>query len=349
MGYVIDKLKSTQITYDLSQIAGLKTQNNLEYLNQEMVCALLRWQQWFENPHVDNAAVGLRKVTINDFNNYYQAILGLLSTGDIQAEKLRPQLDELLLNTAKTILAPGPDFNRRMAILLTMGATEYHGFNSYFTDSIKQHGLDARYQNNPHIEPIYKIFKRVGANTQIARFKNDQKNYVTPSPYVAYLHSKITPKWFCYFNDKNCQAYINHDYDEACKNLFSFTGHEKLSTTEHATISNFFEGWWKKLATPNSQRIAVMPMFRDEKKLQERIKLNTIFVEKFGIEKLFYGNMYVGYEIIYTQPIKPEQIQIIEIPSVEMQQHKLSQLQDVFLADDLKDPVKTADSELTAI
>ena len=349
MGYVLDKLKSTQLTHDLSQIAGLKTQNNLEYLNQEMVCALLRWQQWFENPHVDNTAVGLRKVTINDFNNYYQAILGLLSTGDIQAEKLRPQLDELLLNTAKNMVEPGPDFNRRMAILLTMGATEYHGFNGYFTNSIKQHGLDARYQNNPHIEPIYKIFKRVGAGTQTARFKNDQKNYVTPNPHVAYLHSKITPKWFCYFNDKNCQAYINHDYDEAKKNLFSFTGHEKLNANERTIITNFFDTWWKKLATPNSQKIAIMPMFRDEKKLQERIKFNIIYVEKFGLDKLFHGLMYTGYENVYDQPIKPEYLQIIDIPSVEMHQQKLTQLKDVFLASNLKDNNQSTNSELTAV
>ena len=207
--------------------------------------------------------------------------------------------------------------------------------------------MDSRHQNNPHLEPIYQIFKRVGANTQIGRFKNDQKIYVTPNPRIAYLHSKITPKWFCYFNDKSCQAYINADYDQAVKNLFSFHGQDKLTTSERITINNFFNLWWKNLATSDRQKIAVMPFYRDPKILQSKIAINRLYLEKFGAEKLLHGPMYLTYENIYNQPIKPEWLQIIDIPNQAIHQQKLTQLQNSFASTNLKKPTQTVDTQVT--
>ena len=342
MGFVTSYLQSNTIAQDLSQIPGAEQPNNLEYLNQEMVCAMLRWQQWFENPHVDCAAVKMKPITQNEFFQYRNQVLAILHKKDLNEATARPLFDNLLLEQAQSLLTPGADYNQRLAVLMTMGACEYHGFNSYFTDSIREHGLDSRFQNNPKIEPIYRIFKRVGADTQVARFKNDQKIYVTPNPHVAYVHSKITPKWFSFFNDKTCPAYVNHDYDAAQSVLFSFHGHEKLTNEERTTISNFYDQWWKKLVTPDNQKIAIMPLFRDPKTLQAKIRFNQLYIEKMGAEALLKGPMYLTYENVYQQPVAPELLQIIDIPNQMTLQQRLTRLshpKDNFRQTDLKSPI----------
>lgn len=348
MGFATDYLQSNTMSQDLNQITNIEQTSNLEFFNQEIICAMLRWQQWFENPFVDHKMVKMQPITKDVFNQYRQAVLAILQQKDIDEASLRPLMDQLLLNQAQTLLASGDDYNQRLATLMTMGACEYHGFNSYFTTSIQTHGLDSRFQNNPHIEPIYRIFKRVGADTQVARFKNDQQIYVTPNPRVAYLHSKITPKWFCYFNDKTCPAYINHDYDAAQKNLFNFNGHEKLTNEERTTITTFYNQWWHRLVTPNNQKIAVMPMFRDPKVLQSKIKFNQIYLEKMGAEALLKGTMYLTYENIYQQPIAPELIHIIDLPNQITHTQKLSQIQNTFSTADLKTDSQTDKSQLTS-
>lgn len=347
MEFVTEYLQSTRMAQDLNQIADCKP-NNLEYLNQEMTCAMLRWKQWFENTYVDYEQTKQRPATQQDFNQFRLGMLQILSDEKIDEAAIIPKIDQLLLNTAQSFLVPGNDYKQRLATLMTMGACEYHGFNSYFTDSIKQHGLDSRYQNNPHLEPIYKIFKRVGADTQLGRFKNDQKIYVTPNPRVAYLHSKVTPKWFSYLNDKVCQPYVNQDYDEALNNLFKFNGSKKLTANEISTITTFFNQWWKKLVTPNRQKIAIMPYYRDPKILQSKIKINQAYIEKFGAERLLHGPMYYTYENVYNQPIKPEWLQIIDIPNQITHQQKLSQLQNSFQENNLKQMVQNQNQLTTA-
>ncbi len=351
MENVNEYLKSSQMSKELTQIVESNTPGNLEYANQEMICALLRWHQWFENPAIDRDAVKLRPITKADFDTFCQSVLMILGEKNASEAVIRTKIDKLLLDTVQDMVEPGDDKNQRLATLMTMGACEYHGFNGYFVDSVKKHGLDSRYQNNPQIEPIYRIFQRVGCPTSMARFKNDQLIYVSPNPHIAYIHAKIAPKWFSYFNEKNTSEYVNQDYQNAHKKLFDFPGHEKLTNEETLRISTFFDQWWKRLAQPDSRKIAVMPMFRDKKTLQEKINMNALYIEKFGLEKLYHGSMYHKYENVYAQPIKPELIQIIDLPSIGLHQQKLSQLQPNFPATDLRvnhETVKTADV-LTAV
>lgn len=339
MGYATDYLQSPRMTQDLTQLMPQSIHKDLEHANQQMVYALLRWQQWFENPYVKKEEIKLCEPTLINFRNYCDEILELLKDQDVSIA----QINDVLINHAKKMLAHGPDFNDRLVKLITMGACEYHGFNGYFTNSIKRCGLDpqAKFLSKEKIAPIKKILYRVGGKNQLGYIERDQKRiYVSPDPKCAYNYAKISPEWFYLL----CAGYTLN-YKKARERILIFQGQEKLTANERNTILEFFDEWWEKLITngylkDNYLKIASMPMFRDKQTLQNRIRFNLKGLQLFGYEKmidyLMNGDMYSQYEHIYEQPIKPEFMQIINVPSVQTHNQKLFKLQNVFHKDNLQ-------------
>ncbi len=330
------------------QKAAHGNQNNIEYLNQEMVCAMLRWQQWFENPYVDHKAIKLRQPTKTDFDHYRQAVLQLLSQCEQHQGVMIPKINELLITNANNLIAPGPDFNERLITLITMGACEYHGFNAAFTDSIKQHGLNpqAKFLTQKQLEPIQNILHRIGQKQGLGLTERDQNVvYVTTNPYAAYLHAKTSPEWFYYL----CAGYM-HDYEQSRAHILNFSGQEKLTPHDRTILVEFFEKWWAKLNN-DKLKIAMMPMFRDKTMLQNRLNFNLRFLHKFGyeksIKKFLDCDMYFEYEHIYDQPIQPKWLQIIDIPNQATHQQKLTQLQNSFANTNLKKSIQTVDTQVT--
>ncbi len=327
MGLVTEYLKSKQMSQDLAEIDSEKL-NNLEYLNKEMTCALLRWQQWFENPQVDRKAVKLSVPTQTDFDEYRRTILQILSQVDISENTIQPLINQALVKAGKSLIEHGPDFQDRFVQLIAMGACEYYGFNGHYTNSIKQHGINPKFEKKNEFEPIYQILKRVGASTQLGRFKHDEKIYLTNDPRVAYLHSSISPKWFCYFNEDMLMPYLNQDYPSACQKLFNFRGNEKLTHEDCLKIREFFDKWWHRLVTPDNQKIAVVPMYRTQKDLQNRINLNQFLLKKQGFKAVLNASMSTYYERPYQEPIAPESIiNIVDVPSFTSHIYNLTKAQ----------------------
>ena len=336
MGYATDYLQSTRMAQDLVQIMGSTKPDTLEYANKTLTCAILRWQQWFENPYVDSTAIKLQQATDSDFNHYRQDIMHLLTKNLLNETQIQPLINQILLTHAQRLMTPGSDFQTRMVKLITMGACEYHGFNAAFAESIQRNGLNpsAKFSTEKQFEQINKIFKRVGRPLNMERAKYDQnKVYVTPDPYAAYYYAEISPEWFYFFsnsNNSNFCRYSQQNYQAVRNNLFKFPGHEKLTIQDNEKITNFFKEWWSKLATPSNAKIAMMPMYRNQTELQNKINFNLKFAEKLGYEKLLEGQMYTGYEHIYDQPIAPEFLQIIDLPSTEIHCQRLTKLKNDF-------------------
>ena len=334
MGFATNYLASTRMAQDLAKAMGTTKAPALEFMNKHLTCAIIRWQQWFENPYVDREVIKLKEPSSLDFANYRNTILRVLTKNLLTPNKLGTLVNQVLLDEAQNLVAPGPDFQERMVTLLTMGACEFHGFNGAFTQSIKQNGLNpnTKFTTEKDFAEINKIFKRVGRPLNMERAKEDQdKIYVTPDPHTAYHYAETSPEWFYFFcnaNVSNYFDYANRNYEPVLENLLKFPGHEKLTIQDSEKIVNFFNHWWAKLTSPDSKKIAIMPMFRNKTELQNKIKFNLQFVQKLGLGKLLEGSMYAGHEHVYTQPIAPEFLQIIDIPSTETHTQRLIALHD---------------------
>lgn len=338
MDFVAEYLQSMRMAQDLGKLNRLVKPGNpdtLEYPINHMTYSLLRWQQLFQNPFVDHRRVKMKAPTMVDFRNFVNDSLYLLKTQpDIRSETLKPMIDELLLDAAQKLLLPGPDFEKRMVVLLTSGVCEYHGFNAAMTESIKKHGLNpkAKFSDIEQIKIVRDIMTKAGKPMGHA-VTDHGKVFVSPDPSVAYLHSFMSPEWFYFFSDGGLM--INHpynrrDHDAARRNLLNFDGAETLNADEKKIVVDFFEDCWKIFATPLSPKIAVMPMFRKPEDLEDQIGWNLNFLDMWGYEKtvdsLLNSKMYRDYQHIYTEAIGPEFLKIMDIPTSQQVSQKLTQL-----------------------
>lgn len=320
MEFALDYLQSARLDQDLTKAMPTAQADDLEDARQKMTYALLRWYQWLENPYVDRAVVDLRPITFEDFDQFRAQALALFQKHRVDFISLS-QFDNLILAFVQKCVAQGPQRAERLAKLVTMAATEYHGFNAIYTDSIKKHGLNpnAKFHQGTDINEIFQIWEKT--NEHVDHAEADQNRIsVTPDPNVAYRHALISPEWFSTFN-----------LDIRLDHLAHALAGDRLTNTEKRKVLDFFNHWWDKLATPENPKIAIMPMFRDPKVLQNRINNFSLkFIERWGekegLQKLMTGDMYFGYEHIYTEPIPPEQIQIVEIKTNRALSQQLSQI-----------------------
>ncbi|MCM1404621.1 MAG: hypothetical protein NC133_03950 [Prevotella sp.] len=324
MGFVSDYLSAPRYAQDIVKITGSSQPDDMEYTNTKMCGALLRWQQLFDNPFVDRQALNLKTPRLLDFARYRNDVFYLLSKR-IDEEQFNQQVRSLLLLNVKQMMQGDENLSNRIVTLLTMGTCEYHGFNEVFTDSIRQHGLNpkAKFYRDAELQPIREILDRV--EKSVGMSQRDQNTIsVSPDPEVACFHAKISPEWFYFFS--NGGNTINHGYlarDYACtrKYLFNFPYADELTTLERNQVTRFFDYWWKRLATPMKPKLAVMPMYRDRAKYEQQLDFNLQFAKQWGLQKtvelILNSNLYQNYENRYSEPIPPEMIQIIDIPTAQ--------------------------------
>ena len=306
MEFALEYLQSDKLDQDLAQAMPNAKADEMESARQKMTYALLRWRQWLENPHVDRTVVALRPVTQAEFKQFCAAALDLFRQYKVDYISLS-QFDNLILESVQKCVAQGDNRAERLAKLATMAATEYHGFNAVYTDSIKKHGLNpaAKFHEGEDINKIFQIWHKT--DDHVDHVEQDQNQIsVTPDPDVAYRHALISPEWFSSFN-----LGINLDH------LSNTLAGDRLNSSEKQSVQKFFDEWWDKLATAENPKIAIMPMFRDPVMLERRMKFNLKYLEQWGeqegLQKLFTGPMFFDYEHIYNEPIPPHQIEIVEI------------------------------------
>lgn len=306
MEFALDYLQSERLDQDLARVIPNAKPDDLENARQKMTYALLRWHQWLENPYVDRAVVDMRPLAFEDFDQFRTQTLALFQKHRLEYIALS-QFDDIILTAVQKCVAQGPQRAERMAKLATMAATEYHGFNAVYTDSIKKNGLNpsAKFHQGEEINEIYQIWEKT--NEHVDHAEADQNRIsVTPNPDVAYRHALLSPEWFSLFN-----------LDLRLDHLANALTGDRLNDAEKQKVLNFFNHWWDKLATKENPKIAMMPMFRDPEMLERRINFSLKYIERWGekegLQKLLSSDMYFGYEHLYNEPIPPEQIQIVEI------------------------------------
>lgn len=344
MGFVTDYLNSPRMAQDLSKVMHSNRAKDLFYVNEQMIWSMLRWRQFFENPYVDRDAIQMEKASYLDFCKYRSEILHLFTKRDISEDKLNPRIQALVMETAKKLLVGKNDLDTRFVTLLTMAATEYHGFNEVFADRIRKYGLNpnTKFYTAKQIAEIEEILSK--ADKSMGKAQRDQKMIsVTPDPRVAARHARMSPEWFYFFSIGSCMintAYLNRDYNKARNQLLKFDGSEKLSMDDRVKIIKFFEQWWAKFATQQSPKIAVMPMFRDHDTLQMQLNFNLEFVKRWGFKKtikdMFNGAMYHGYEHRYSKAIAPKFLEIVDLPTPATLAAHLRNLRTVFHRTHLK-------------
>ena len=325
MEFALDYLQSSQLNQDLAQMMPAAKADDWETARQKMTYALLRWHQWLENPYVDRDAVNLRRMTSHDFAAFRSQALALFGKHKVDYISLS-QFDNLVFEFVQNAVAKGPNRAERLAKLATMAATEYHGFNAVYTDSIKKHGLNpnAKFHDGGDINEIFQIWHKTTDHVDHAEADQNRIS-VTPDPDVAYRHALISPEWFSSFN-----LSINLD------NLGNALAGDRLNSGEKQHVQQFFNYWWDKLATNENPKIAIIPMFRNPEILKNRINFNLKYLERWGekegLQKLLTGPMFFDYEHLYTEPIPPELIQIVEIKTNNALSQHLSRIKAEFNA-----------------
>ena len=132
----------------------------------------------------------------------------------------------------------------------------FHGFNSYYLNSIKENGINPNVKESQEdIIMINNIFEKYGIKMGLgwAMFDTGKVSF-SKTPSVSYDYAQRSPEWFsqfvggasCYSENRN--AFSDNNYEGARLNLTNLMISKGFSSDDFQKVINFFNQNWQKYA-----------------------------------------------------------------------------------------------------
>lgn len=310
------------------------TPTEVRFATNQLTYAAIRWHQLYENPNVDTKRLKMRPLGHSDLMLYLENATNLLKKPHMDGEKFREHVNDLLRAASYQALGVDPtqlndpavsdDYHQRLVMLLTMGACEFHGFNAYFADSIREHGLDPKVKlyDPDEIAQMDALLRKADARLGLAT-RDHNKIYTTTNPDVADSHAKCSPGGFT-FSAGNLAVnlpYLNRDYAAARANVLKLPDADRLTPDDKQQILTFFDKYWQKFATDANPQMVMLPYFRDPELLNTQIDCNLQYLKMWGPEKtindILHGDCYQCYEHVYDEKIDLRDAEMFALPTAQ--------------------------------